>query len=275
VTVPEDQLSLAIGKKGQNVRLAAKLVGWHIDIRSAEEAARAAAAQLEAVMAGGEATLTDIRDSLALDQITAERLRHRDIETIDQLALISVDELVDAIDVSFDQANEILERAHRLLAQKHAREAREAREADEAAVKAATEPEDGETTAATAEGEESGAVDTIEGELLRPDSFEAQEIGVEESSKPVDLAEQEQAAEAVHVEAATETESTQPEAATAEGEGIGVEEAGQVSEAPKEHEAAVELSPEATTEDSETESGTETDANPESAAGDNEQHKKD
>ena len=136
VTVPEDQLSLAIGKKGQNVRLAAKLVGWHIDIRSAEEAARAAAAQLEAVMAGGEATLTDIRDSLALDQITAERLKDRGIETIDQLASISVDELVDAIDVSFDQANEILERAHRLLAQKHARETREAREAEEAAQKA-------------------------------------------------------------------------------------------------------------------------------------------
>jgi transcription termination/antitermination protein NusA len=275
VTVPEDQLSLAIGKKGQNVRLAAKLVGWHIDIRSAEEAARAAAAQLEAVMAGGEATLTDIRDSLALDQITAERLRHRDIETIDQLALISVDELVDAIDVSFDQANEILERAHRLLAQKHAREAREAREAEEAAVKAATEPEAGETAAATAEGEESGAVDTTEGELLRPDTFEAQEIGVEEASKTADLLEQEQAAEAAHVEAATETKSAQLEAATAEDEGIGVEKAGQVSEAPEEHEAAVELSPEATTEDSETESGTETDAKPESAAGDNEQDKKD
>ena len=139
VTVPEDQLSLAIGKKGQNVRLAAKLVGWHIDIRSAEEAARAAAAQLEAVMAGGEATLTDIRDSLALDQITAERLKDRGIETIDQLAAISVDELVDAIDVSFDQANEILDRAHRLLAQKHARETREAREAEEAAHKAPTD----------------------------------------------------------------------------------------------------------------------------------------
>src|SRR5688572_16310311 len=132
VTVPEDQLSLAIGKKGQNVRLAAKLVGWHIDIRSAEEAARAAAAQLEAVMAGGEASLTDIRESLALDQITAERLKDRGIETIEQLTTISVDELVDAIDVSFDQATEILERAHRLLAQKHAREARQAREAEEA-----------------------------------------------------------------------------------------------------------------------------------------------
>jgi len=35
--VPEDQLSLAIGKEGQNVRLAAKLTGWKIDIRSLEK----------------------------------------------------------------------------------------------------------------------------------------------------------------------------------------------------------------------------------------------
>jgi N utilization substance protein A len=34
VSVPEDQLSLAIGKRGQNVRLAAKLTGWKIDVRS-------------------------------------------------------------------------------------------------------------------------------------------------------------------------------------------------------------------------------------------------
>ncbi len=40
VFVPEGQLSLAIGKEGQNVRLAAKLTGWKIDIMSAEEAAR-------------------------------------------------------------------------------------------------------------------------------------------------------------------------------------------------------------------------------------------
>jgi N utilization substance protein A len=193
VTVPEDQLSLAIGKKGQNVRLAAKLVGWHIDIRSAEEAARAAAAQLEAVMAGGEATLTDIRDSLALDQITAERLKDRGIETIDQLATISVDELVDAIDVSFDQANEILERAHRLLAQKHAREAREAREAEEAAAKAATEPEGGEVAEQAAVDEMTGPSAEASGETIGeatilepavPESFEAREIGAEEIAQP-------------------------------------------------------------------------------------------
>ena len=34
VTVPDNQLSLAIGKEGQNARLAAKLTGWRIDIKS-------------------------------------------------------------------------------------------------------------------------------------------------------------------------------------------------------------------------------------------------
>jgi N utilization substance protein A len=159
VTVPEDQLSLAIGKKGQNVRLAAKLVGWHIDIRSAEEAARAAAAQLEAVMAGGEATLTDIRESLALDQITAQRLKDRGIETIEELTTISVDELVDTIDVSFDQANEILDRAHRLLAQKHAREVREAHAAEESAASEVGE-EGVEEAADTEEAPDTAAEET-------------------------------------------------------------------------------------------------------------------
>jgi N utilization substance protein A len=39
VIVPDDQLSLAIGKEGQNARLAAKLTGWRIDIKSAQMAA--------------------------------------------------------------------------------------------------------------------------------------------------------------------------------------------------------------------------------------------
>ncbi len=48
VRVPEDQLSLAIGKQGQNVRLAAKLTGWNIDIISSDESrVEAAAAQAE------------------------------------------------------------------------------------------------------------------------------------------------------------------------------------------------------------------------------------
>lgn len=177
VTVPEDQLSLAIGKKGQNVRLAAKLVGWHVDIRSAEEAARAAAAQLEAVMAGSEATLTDIRESLALDQITAERLKDRGVETIEELADMTLDDLVDAIDISFDQATAIIDRAHHLLAQKHARAAREAERAlaeaeeekaagDQAEV---TEAEEGERAGEADLGVATETIEAVEPEVLATD----------------------------------------------------------------------------------------------------------
>ena len=52
VIVEDRQLSLAIGKKGQNVRLAAKLTGWRIDIKSEEEKRREVEAQFEGLEAG-------------------------------------------------------------------------------------------------------------------------------------------------------------------------------------------------------------------------------
>jgi N utilization substance protein A len=56
VVVEDKQLSLAIGKKGQNVRLAAKLTGWRIDIKSEEEKRKEVEAQFEGLEAlGGEA----------------------------------------------------------------------------------------------------------------------------------------------------------------------------------------------------------------------------
>src|SRR5829696_3000389 len=57
VVVEDKQLSLAIGKKGQNVRLAAKLTGWRIDIKSEEEKRREVEAQFEGLEAGAEAEL--------------------------------------------------------------------------------------------------------------------------------------------------------------------------------------------------------------------------
>ena len=54
VVVEDRQLSLAIGKKGQNVRLAAKLTGWRIDIKSEEEKRREVEAQFEGLEVGGE-----------------------------------------------------------------------------------------------------------------------------------------------------------------------------------------------------------------------------
>ena len=52
VVVADDQLSLAIGRRGQNARLAAKLVGWKVDIRSTSELQREAEAALSGLMAG-------------------------------------------------------------------------------------------------------------------------------------------------------------------------------------------------------------------------------
>ena len=51
VVVEDRQLSLAIGKKGQNVRLAAKLTGWKIDIKSEEEKRREVEAQFDGLAA--------------------------------------------------------------------------------------------------------------------------------------------------------------------------------------------------------------------------------
>jgi N utilization substance protein A len=58
VIVEDKQLSLAIGKKGQNVRLAAKLTGWRIDIKSEEEKRREVEAQFENLEAAAEASET-------------------------------------------------------------------------------------------------------------------------------------------------------------------------------------------------------------------------
>jgi N utilization substance protein A len=60
VIVPEDQLSLAIGKEGQNARLAAKLTGWRIDIKSVPEAVQDVLGNLDEPMYG------DLREQKAL-----------------------------------------------------------------------------------------------------------------------------------------------------------------------------------------------------------------
>lgn len=60
VIVEESQLSLAIGKRGQNVRLASKLVGWNIDIRSDAEMKREIASQFQSLLSRADAPLTDL-----------------------------------------------------------------------------------------------------------------------------------------------------------------------------------------------------------------------
>jgi hypothetical protein len=65
VVVEDKQLSLAIGKKGQNVRLAAKLTGWRIDIKSEEEKRREVEEQFGALGGGDDATEGERADASA------------------------------------------------------------------------------------------------------------------------------------------------------------------------------------------------------------------
>ena len=66
VIVPDDQLSLAIGKGGQNARLAAKLTGWRIDIKSATEAAEEALQKAKEEAIAEATAITQKKDILAL-----------------------------------------------------------------------------------------------------------------------------------------------------------------------------------------------------------------
>src|SRR5438552_3451158 len=114
VIVNEDQLSLAIGKRGQNVRLATKLVGWNIDIRSEEELKREVTEQMGALIASGEAVPLSAIQGVTAQQ--ADALAGHDINDIDKLAHTSVDDLVEILDLSLDEAETILNAAKAVVA---------------------------------------------------------------------------------------------------------------------------------------------------------------
>jgi N utilization substance protein A len=114
VIVNEDQLSLAIGKRGQNVRLATKLVGWNIDIRSEEEIKREVTEQMGALIASGEAVPLSAIEGVTAAQ--AEALAEHGINDIDALAQTTVDDLVEFLDLSLDEAEVILEAAQAVVA---------------------------------------------------------------------------------------------------------------------------------------------------------------
>lgn len=114
VIVNEDQLSLAIGKRGQNVRLATKLVGWNIDIRSEEEIKREVSEQMGALIASGASVPLSAIEGVTGAQ--AEALAEHGINDIDALAQTSVDDLVEFLDLSLDEAEVILNAAVSVVA---------------------------------------------------------------------------------------------------------------------------------------------------------------
>ncbi len=153
VTVENEQQSLAIGKRGQNVRLAAKLVGWDIDIRSEEEMRREVATQMEQLISAPVVPLSLI-EGITPSDIPA--LAEHGIETVEQLAVTSVDEVSEWLDLSIDDAQQRLDAAQVIVEARAAK----ARAEEEAGLEteeedAAEDFEPGES----AEPEESGDVD--------------------------------------------------------------------------------------------------------------------
>jgi len=90
VIVDDSQLSLAIGKKGQNVRLAAKLLGWKIDIKSEEEKRQEVEEQMRGMMTPQATPLESVPD---LEPGIVEKLVAAGITTVEQVADMTPEQL--------------------------------------------------------------------------------------------------------------------------------------------------------------------------------------
>jgi N utilization substance protein A len=106
VIVPDDQLSLAIGKKGQNVRLAVKLTGWKIDVKSES----IAASQEEE----GHKALMKIP---GIDETTAEQLFNQGWKNVAALAAADIESLTAIPGISQEQIAAWVEEAGKLIDQ--------------------------------------------------------------------------------------------------------------------------------------------------------------
>jgi N utilization substance protein A len=104
VVVPDDQLSLAIGRRGQNVRLASQLTGWSIDILTeAEESER----RQEEFRVRSQMFI----DALDVDDVLARLLVTEGFTSVEEVAFVPIEELTDIEGLDEEVANELKSRA--------------------------------------------------------------------------------------------------------------------------------------------------------------------
>ncbi len=158
VLVGEDQLSLAIGKRGQNVRLASKLCGWDIEIMTQEELEQ----QIERAVKGFS-ELDGVNEDLANMLVGEGYLSYDDLEVIEPEFLMGlgsisaeeVDKIVAQAEVKAEQAEVIAQQEAVLRKQRLAAEAAAAKQAAAAEAAAAAEKAAEEEAAAASQGESS------------------------------------------------------------------------------------------------------------------------
>ena len=113
VVVPDQQLSLAIGRRGQNVRLASQLTGWDIDILTEQEESERRHAEFEA------RTKTFV-EALNLDEVVGQLLASEGFGSIEELALVDEKEIASIEGFDVETARELQERAREYLEKQEA-----------------------------------------------------------------------------------------------------------------------------------------------------------
>ncbi len=113
VVVPEAQLSLAIGRRGQNVRLASQLTGWDIDIVTEQEESERRQKEF------GERTQL-LMDSLDVDEVIAQLLVTEGFATIEEVAFVDLSEIAHIEGFDEATAEQIQTRAREYLEQQEA-----------------------------------------------------------------------------------------------------------------------------------------------------------
>src|SRR6202000_2243865 len=106
--VPDQQWSLAIGRRGQNVRLASQLTGWDIDILTEQE-------ESERRQADFENSTRVFMESLDVDEVVGQLLASEGFTSVEELALVDVRELASIEGFDEDTANELQSRAKEYL----------------------------------------------------------------------------------------------------------------------------------------------------------------
>jgi len=109
VVVPDAQLSLAIGRRGQNVRLASQLTGWDIDIMTEQEESERRQKEF------AERSKLFI-DALDVDEMVGQLLASEGFGSIEELAFVPIDELAGIEGFDTDTAGELQTRAQEYLA---------------------------------------------------------------------------------------------------------------------------------------------------------------
>jgi len=109
VVVPDAQLSLAIGRRGQNVRLASQLTGWDIDILTEQEESERRQAEFQ------NRTKVFI-DALNVDEVVGQLLASEGFSSVEELALVDPKEIANIEGFDEDTAKELQDRANEYLA---------------------------------------------------------------------------------------------------------------------------------------------------------------